>query len=177
MPWEEALKKSHTFSNPDEGFYMSHKVSLWSRIHTLSHIPTSPFSFLYDQYYQTKKKKDSWGKPEFIISALCTNAWTTNKINHMSVHSVHFTAKTCSRLWALLFVAPAVERESSMCAASRAGQRSQPDCLQAQCGQTEETRESGKHPKEVPQGLLYFSVPVFFFTVTWSVLFELLLHG
>ncbi|GAA6092568.1 protein strawberry notch homolog 2 isoform X3 [Tachysurus ichikawai] len=26
MPWEEALKKSHTFSNPDEGFYMSHKL-------------------------------------------------------------------------------------------------------------------------------------------------------
>ncbi|KAF4083216.1 hypothetical protein AMELA_G00137390 [Ameiurus melas] len=26
MPWEEALKKAHTLSNPDEGFYISHKL-------------------------------------------------------------------------------------------------------------------------------------------------------
>ncbi|XP_058256712.1 si:ch73-63e15.2 isoform X1 [Hemibagrus wyckioides] len=26
MPWEEALKKSHTLSNPEEGFYISHKL-------------------------------------------------------------------------------------------------------------------------------------------------------
>ncbi|KAI5621460.1 protein strawberry notch-like 2-like isoform X2, partial [Silurus asotus] len=26
MPWEEALNKSHTLSNPDEGFYISHKL-------------------------------------------------------------------------------------------------------------------------------------------------------
>lgn len=60
-------------------------------------------------------------------------------------------------------VSPAAERESPMCAAGRAGQRSQPDCLQTQCGQTKATGESGENPKEVPQGLFCFSIPVYFY--------------
>jgi len=28
MPWMEALQKIQNLSNPDEGFYLSHKVSI-----------------------------------------------------------------------------------------------------------------------------------------------------
>lgn len=74
-----------------------------------------------------------------------------------------------SRWWVLVSVSLSAKRESPMCVAGWAGKRSPPDCPQAQCGQTEATRKSGKHTKEVPQGLLCFSVPVIKYLIKYNV--------